>query len=150
MSATGGSCSLRAGNLTVAGQNIDGLALTESGGCTLTLENSIVAKNAAWGFMDPPPLDLRLSGNVVVSAETLVGGEPKFASFVTSDYRLAADSPARNAGVEPAALTIGPFDVDHGTRVLEGDLDLGAWEFGSLFSDDFERGDRWAWTTTEP
>lgn len=149
MSATGGSCSLRAANLTVAGHNLDGLALTESGGCTLTLENSIVAKNAAWGSEIPTPLDLRLSGSVTVSGETMVGGEPKFASFATSDYRLASDSPARNAGVEPAVLAIGPFDVEHGTRVLESAVDLGAWEFGALFSDDFERGDPYAWTTLE-
>lgn len=148
LGASGSNCSLLAGSLTVAGHALDGLTLTQAG-CTLRVENSIVAENAFVGFL--LPLELRLSGSPEVSAETqaAVGVDPPFADVFVQDYSLAAGSEAIDGGDQSFA-SVGPFDAGHGTRRVGADVDLGAYEFGAVFAHDFEDGDRYDWSLSAP
>lgn len=140
--ATSGSlCSLLAGNLTVAGHPDSGLRLSESSG-PLRVENSIVHGNATSSGTNVQVF----TGTPEVSAETLVGIDPGFVDPAAGDYRLEADSVAAEAG-DALADSVGPFDAGHGRRPLDAGLDLGALERGSIFADDLERGDPYAWSS---
>ena len=143
LAATGSETSLLAGNLTVTKHQHDGIKLFRFADASVVLENSIT-----FGNHSASGVDLSTSGSPVVSAETqaMVGVDPHFVDPVGLNYRLQADSDAIDAG-DQSFVTVGPFDVGHGTRVLGDDVDLGAYEFGAIFVDDFERGDAYAWTS---
>ena len=89
------------------------------------------------------------NGTPDVSAENLVGVDPQFVNAAGGDFRLGPTSVAANAGNQ-AFLSVGPFDVAHADRVVGVQLDLGALERGALFSDDFEKGDLYAWSVAAP
>lgn len=142
--STSGTASLLAGNLTVAGNADDGLQLAENAG-TLRVENSI-----AFGNATSSGTNLHVfNGTPDVSAENLVGVDPQFVNAAGGDFRLGPTSVAANAGNQ-AFLSVGPFDVAHADRVVGVQLDLGALERGALFSDDFEKGDLYAWSVAAP
>ena len=42
-------------------------------------------------------------------------------------------------------VSVGPFDLAHGDRTVGVEIDLGAFERGSLFSDGFELAEFLAW-----
>ncbi len=106
------------------------------------LTNSIV-----WGN-DPPLLEIP---GIVVNASDIEGGwgdgnidaDPLFVSPGTDDVRLSFGSPCANAGnngaIPPDSLDQDgdgdtseamPFDLDANPRVLEGVVDMGAYEGG--------------------
>ncbi|MGE0640873.1 MAG: hypothetical protein AB7G12_00815 [Thermoanaerobaculia bacterium] len=141
---TSGTATLLAGNLTVAGQADDGLVLAENGG-TLRVENSIVFGNATSSGSNVH----LFSGTPDVSAENLIGVDPQFVSPGNGDFRLGPTSVAADAGNQ-TFLSVGPFDAAHGERILGVQLDLGALERGAIFSDDFEKNELFAWSSTTP
>ncbi len=142
--STSGTASLLAGNLTVAGHPDTGLDLAENGG-TLRVENSIAFGNAALSGSNIHVFN----GAPDISAENLNGVDPQFANAAGGDFRLGPTSVAANAGNQ-AFLSVGPFDVAHGDRIVDLQLDLGALERGALFSDDFEENDLYAWSLAAP
>ncbi|MEO8195808.1 MAG: CSLREA domain-containing protein [Thermoanaerobaculia bacterium] len=142
--STSGSANLLAGNLTVAGHPDDGLVLAENSG-TLRVENSIAFGNATASGSN---LNV-FNGTPDVSAENLVGVDPQFLNAAGGDFRLGPASVAANAGNQ-AFASVGPFDAAHGDRIVGIQLDLGALERSALFSDDFEHGDLYAWSTLVP
>jgi hypothetical protein len=142
LATSGTTCTLTAGNLTVAGHPDTGLQLSEQS-CPLRIENSIVFGNATSSGTNHQVF----SGSPEVSAESLIGIDPEFVDAASGDYRLAAGSPAVGAG-DAGFASVGPFDAVHGPRVVGAELDLGALERGALFADDFEHGDALAWSAT--
>jgi len=64
-----------------------------------------------------------------------------------SDYHLAADSPAIDAGVILPAVT---RDLDGFPRPLGPTHDIGAYEAGGIFADGFESGDTGRWSLSVP
>lgn len=140
VSTSGSGCSLVAGNLTVAGHPGTGVRLSE-GDCPLRLENSILFGNGT-----ASGTDLQIfNGSPEVSAENLIDVDPEFVDAAGGDFTLGPGSVAAESGF--ASLdSVGPFDAAHGTRVLGAQLDLGAFERGSIFADGFERGDLHAWS----
>ncbi len=139
-------CTVTAGNLTVTGHPGTGLSLGEGlGGATLRLENSIVFDNATTSGAN---LDLWL-GSPDVSPENLIAIDPQFVDAGTGDYRLGPGSPAVDAG-NSTFVSVGPWDVEHGARVVGAGFDLGALERGAVFADGFERDDAWAWSARVP
>lgn len=142
--STSGTANLLAGNLTVAGNADDGLQLAENAG-TLRVENSI-----AFGNATSSGTNLHVfNGTPDISAENLVGVDPQFVNAAGGDFRLGPTSVAANAGNQ-AFLSVGPFDVAHGDRIVGVQLDLGALERGALFGDDFEHADLYAWSASVP
>jgi len=135
------ACSLVAGNLTVADNPGAGLTLGQNG-AAIRVENSILFGNATVAGSDL----VIAFGAPDVSSESLVGIDPQFSNQAAGDYRLGASSPAIDAGNQ-AFVSVGTLDAAHGARLSGDDIDLGAFEGGSIFSDDFEYGDLYAWST---
>jgi hypothetical protein len=139
LDATGNTgCSVVAGNLTVTGHPDYGLGLVEGPNCPLRIENSIL-----YGNGDEDDVNV-FTGSPDLSAENLIGVDPGFLNAAGDDYRLGPSSVAAEAG-DAEFASVGPFDAAHGPRVVEAELDLGAFERGALFEDDFEHGDRYPW-----
>ncbi|MGH8174106.1 MAG: choice-of-anchor Q domain-containing protein [Rhodanobacteraceae bacterium] len=62
---------------------------------------------------------------------------PHFVSLLDDNFRLLGDSPMRNAGGN--GFPYGEDDFDGAARVQEGQVDIGAFEFGDgIFTDGFE------------
>lgn len=133
------------GNLTVTGQAGTGLVLREMAPSSLRLENSIVFGNA---LASGSEVDVE-GTTPEISPENLIGIDPGFVDAASGDYRLAAGSIAADAG-NSAFASVGPFDLAHGPRRVGPELDLGAFERGGIFADDFEEGDTQAWSATTP
>jgi hypothetical protein len=72
-----------------------------------------------------------------------------FVDFFQGDLHVTAASPAIDAGVDAFAGAL-PFDADHGPRIVGAHVDLGAYEFGTLFGDGFEDADLAVWSTASP
>jgi CSLREA domain-containing protein len=133
-----GDC--RVGHATITGHGERSAFLQALLGGELRLENSI--------FFAPHAMTA--VGAVVVDGSNLTGGtDPQFTNPAGGDYRLAAGSPAIDLG-DATLASVGPYDLDHASRVAGLNTDAGAYEFGSLFADGFESGDRGAWTATLP
>lgn len=78
-------------NTTVSGNSVGGLYFS---GSKVKLVNSIVSGNTAGSG------DVDVSGTLASgSSNNLVGGSPAFVSAANNDYHLAANSPAKGAGV---------------------------------------------------
>jgi hypothetical protein len=56
---------------------------------------------------------------------------PSFVDAVNSNYRLAANSPGINAGINQSWMA-GALDLEGRPRILGGTVDMGAYESGSL------------------
>jgi hypothetical protein len=138
----GSGCSLLAGNFTVTDHPDSGLVVNSEASCPLRLENSIVTGNAT-----STGSDLEAYGDTEVSSENLVGGDAGFVDAIGGDYHLGALSAAAEAG-DATFLSVGPFDADHGPRQVGSQLDLGAFERGAIFAEDFERADLFPWSST--
>lgn len=65
-------------------------------------------------------------GEGACGAGNLFNINPQFRDSLNGDFRLAGCSPAINAGVNSGL--IGEFDLDGNPRVLEGRVDMGAYE----------------------
>ena len=76
-------------------------------------------------------------GGVVQATTNLTTNAPGFVNETTYDYRLTASSPAINAGTAPgsaAGVTLAPsyqyvHRAQRGARPIEGQIDIGAYEF---------------------
>ena len=67
---------------------------------------------------------------VVTVYEDCVNADPMFLNPENEDYHLGADSPCINAGSYDTPITIlDGLDLDGNTRVSDGQIDLGAYEF---------------------
>jgi len=128
-------------NCTVAGNTATGYG----GGVYLTgtlnpniFNNTIIAKNSSFDIY--PSLLVNLSGgnnligngigqNVFVNGMNgnIVGVDPQFVDFAGGDYRLAAGSPAINAGNNAFAAGI-QYDLAGNPRIMGGIVDIGAYE----------------------
>ncbi|MDO9213749.1 MAG: choice-of-anchor Q domain-containing protein, partial [Methylococcales bacterium] len=63
-----------------------------------------------------------------ISGTNAVTGNPLFGSIANANFRLQATSPAINAGTSTGAPTI---DFDLKARATDGQVDIGAFEYGS-------------------
>ena len=98
----GGGICLNMGNpdVTIRNTTVSGNSVGNSGGglyfsgSKVKLVNSIVSGNTAGSG------DVDVSGTLALgSSNNLVGGSPAFVSAANNDYHLAANSPAKRAGV---------------------------------------------------
>jgi CSLREA domain-containing protein len=151
--AAGAEASLVAGQLTVSGNSPEGVRAEQIGTGTLRIENSILWNN---GPIGQPDVDLATEGAVDadrVANRNWIGDlgdpDPLFADPGNGDYSLQPASGPRNAG-EAAFASVGPFDLRHAPRVVDGELDLGALELEGLFADAFEAGSTVAWSDAAP
>lgn len=122
--------------LTVADNAATGLELDETGTGSISLVNSIVYGNGT---------NVGTIGSPAIFPANLVGIDPLFTDAAGGDYTLAAGSPALDAG-DTAFSGIGPYDLGHGARLVGPETDLGAYERGALFNDDFESGNTGVWS----
>ena len=97
-------------------------------------------------------------GTLIDHGTNIEGTDPGFTDFAAQDFSPAQDSPLLDAGG-----TLNPeTDPDHlpewqyrphqlgFPRPNDGARDLGAFEYGLLFSDGFESGDTSGWSATTP
>jgi CSLREA domain-containing protein len=149
-SASAGA-TLLLGQLTVSGHTSQGLTLSGVGSSP-RLEGSILWGNGSGDMGD----DLALIGTTDtdrVTNHNWVGDQgdpdPLFVDATTGDYSLQALSEATDAGDKTFA-SVGPFDADHSPRVVGPEIDLGAFESGGIFGDDFESGTLGFWSRVQP
>jgi len=91
------------------------------------------------------------SSGSMTSGGNLLGVDPDFVDPANWDCRLRSDSPALNGGDNSPPGGLGPTDVQGNPRVLDGVVDVGAYEgVGTLFEDGFESGDTSGWTMVVP
>ncbi|MFM2289447.1 MAG: hypothetical protein RL684_2590 [Pseudomonadota bacterium] len=118
---------------------------------TMTFENNII-----WGNIKPSPdmidfygytarilrnndiehLDLSTGGGPGPGSGGNVSVDPGFVGPV--DFRLRSDSPLRNAGILAPAGGFGQKDLDGAPRILDDEVDVGAYEVDRLFADGFD------------
>ncbi|MBX3724574.1 MAG: hypothetical protein KF823_01475 [Xanthomonadales bacterium] len=114
------------------------------------IENNVVWGNALAGG-SPGNREIELSGAIQarvrhnLSAEghgllgTGQGNLAAHAGFVDPGYPLpGAASPLRNAGLSSPHSGLPPYDLAGVPRVVEGQVDIGAYEFESIFSHGME------------
>lgn len=115
--------------------------------------NTLIASNvpadlgSILGLPSGTSLDHCLVGfsTLPLSGIGLIVGPPLFVPTSTSDYRLAPNSPARNAGSNVYATE--PFDFDGLPRISGGTVDIGAFEVpDALFPSTNEPLALYAWT----
>jgi large repetitive protein len=152
----GGGLYNKVGTLIVTNSTLSGNSATQGGGIyyssgTLTVANSIV-----WGN------STQITGTTTVTYSDVQGGfagtgnfdlDPMFVSPVaytsapttTGDYHIQADSPALNIGSNAAlpqdtfdldgdsdVIEPVPFDLDDNSRIVNGTVDIGAYEHQTL------------------
>ena len=135
-----GGSTLEMGHVTVAGYDDSGMIVSGDVGDTMILQNSIAAFNTNFNLSFSGPL---------VQTTNLIGGDPLFVDSANGDFRLTALSPARDAGTS-SVTTMRPADVGHAPRLAGTTTDIGGFEYGGLFADDFESGDAGAWSNAVP
>jgi hypothetical protein len=135
--SSSGSGPLRVSHVT-ATENVRGLSLDRTWTGTVGLYNTI-----AWNNAD---FDLEIFGDVE-QLSNLIGVDPEFEDAATGDYRPQAGSPAIEGG-DSSLPGQGFLDCGHGPRLVGGETDLGAFEFGGIFADDFEVGGTWGWSAS--
>lgn len=147
------TATVRLGQLTIAGNDGAGLTLSSSSAFPPRLENSILWGNAAPGGIAEDLVSLGPSDTDRVTNHNWIGDQgdpdPLFVDFSGRDFSLQALSGAVDTG-DSTFTSVGPFDVRHAPREVGGEIDLGAYERGGLFADDFEAGDSGAWDRTAP
>ncbi|MGD9126967.1 MAG: right-handed parallel beta-helix repeat-containing protein [Planctomycetia bacterium] len=92
--------------------------------CEITINNSIVTMNTADEYPDVEGPLTPGSGN------NLIGVNPCF--LVPGEYRPSPNSPAVDAGDNAAAAGI-DYDIDGNARIINGVVDIGAYEYTETF-----------------
>jgi len=132
---------LRLTNLTVYGHSVTGVLL-EGFGAASSLFNTIVFGSAT---------SIDLSGTTVSTGGNLNGIDPLFIDPVNEDFHLHSGSPALNAGDNSPPNGLGPSDADGNPRVIDGVVDVGAYEgMADIFEDGFESANTDFWSSVSP
>lgn len=126
-----GSASAHVSNLTAV--NIEEAdvqaAVNGSSGAQVTIYNSLTTDE---------PFEMLISPDVQLGSN-LFGGELGLVDLAAGNYRLSESSPGRDAGDNAAPGGVGSLDLDDRTRILDGTVDIGAYEYaGPIFADRFE------------
>ena len=117
-------------NLTVADNSGPGIHLIPQAPASLTLFNTISHFNNG--------TDLTYTGSPVFG-NNLFGVDPVFVDRANGDYRIRADSPARDAGDDTPLGALPATDLDFAPRVFGPHVDIGAYEVGdSIFANGFD------------
>ncbi len=132
---------LRLTNLTVF-DHADTGVLFNAFGAASSLYNTIV-------FGSPTLTDF--NSTVVSTGGNLLGIDPLFVSPASWDCRLRSGSPALDRGDNSPPGGLGPTDADGNPRIIDGTVDIGAFEgVATLFDDGFESGDTSGWSVVVP
>jgi len=135
------SSTLRLTNLTVFDHADTGVAF-RGFGAESSLYNTIV-------FAKPTLTDF--DGTSVSTGGNLLGIDPLFVEPANWECRLNSGSPALDTGDNAAPGGLGLTDADGNPRVLDGVVDVGAYEgVATLFEDGFETGDTSFWSLVVP
>ncbi|MCK5853427.1 hypothetical protein KAH27_10405, partial [bacterium] len=67
-----------------------------------------------------------------ITGDNNITNEPNFIDYEDGDFRLHHDSPCFNAGTNEAWM-IGMPDLSYQDRIIDGTVDIGAYEIGKLF-----------------
>ena len=97
-------------------------------------------------------------GTLIDHGTNTVGTDPGFTDLAAQDFSPAQGSPLIDAGgtlhpdTDPDHLPVWQYRPHQlgFPRPNDGARDLGAFEYGLLFSDGFEGGDTSAWSATTP
>jgi len=147
---------LRVGDTVVAGGD-EGVGAVAFDTATLDLTNLTVVNNVGrglyFGLNDPTPsaslhnsivygnatdLVLQPGAGTIANSHNLVGVEPVFINPTGYNFRLSAGSPAENVGTNTPPAGLGDGDCDGAVRLIDGTVDVGAYEgIDVLFSDGF-------------
>ncbi len=119
-------------NLTVADNAGFGLQTSTDDMGRIELRNSIIVGN---GLVEGGG-EASLNGEVG-TGNNLIGVDPLFAG---GSYQISSNSPAVDAGANSPPIGLGPLDITSGPRIVNGVVDIGAYEFGAdtLFANSFE------------
>jgi len=132
---------LRFTNLTVFDHADMGVFFTAYG-AESTLYNTIV-------FGSTTLTDF--NGTAVSTGGNLLGIDPLFVSPASWDCHLRSGSPALDRGDNSPPGGLGPTDADGNPRIIDGTVDIGAYEgVATLFDDGFESGDTSGWSVVVP
>jgi hypothetical protein len=135
---------ITATNLTVADSPGTGVTILVGTDSDTTLYNSILFGNSVDLSVLPGEGTLDMGSN-------LIGIDPGFVDPAVGNYRLAIGSVAENAGTNTPPGGLGPFDCDGGPRVIDGTVDIGAFEgIAEIFGDGFESANTDAWSDVSP
>jgi len=153
-------------NSVIAGGPMTGLGLWTSGGSTARLTNLTVFDHAGTGvyinssgpqatlyntIVYGSPTSTDFVGGLVSTGGNLLGIDPLFVDPATWDCHLRAGSSALDSGDMSPTGGLGPFDADGSARVLNGVVDIGAYEgVATIFEDGFELGDTSDWSVVVP
>jgi len=132
-----------------------GIAFENTEATNIVVRNNIVSQNLSFQISDEGSGAGRVVDHNLIDGfrgdtyeiwgDAPITGDPLFESTTTHDYHLQDGSPA----VDTATPTDAPTrDHDRGARPIGSGYDVGAFEYGHLFSDDFEFGDLSSWSAT--
>ncbi|MCD4749952.1 MAG: hypothetical protein K8R59_11310 [Thermoanaerobaculales bacterium] len=140
--AGGHSVTIQNTNLTIVDSPGAGFTVAVYDDSQTSLFNTILSRNAS---------DVEILAGSLNSGNNLIGQDPFFVNPEERDYRLRIGSPAENQGTNSPQGGLGPADCDGGPRIVDGVVDIGAYEgISEVFVDSFESGNTSAWTTTFP
>ena len=135
-----GEAAVDLGHLTVTGHSATGLFLSCDEIAHLQLDNSIVWDNVT---------EVTQFGPVVAGPSNLIDVDPLFVDPLAGDWSLLPASSAIGHG-DRTLVSVDRLDLAHAPRTAGTETDAGAYEFGSIFGDDFESGDAGAWSASAP
>jgi hypothetical protein len=146
----------------IAGGPNDGLSVHQTAGNSARLTNLTVYHHPRYGVIASAASASGVSMyNTIVNrslvATSFVGGvdtggnllgtDPLFVDPDRWDLRLRTGSPALDAGVNSPPGGLGPCDLDGNPRIIDGTVDIGAYEgVATLFEDGFETGNTSEWS----
>ena len=78
-------------------------------------------------YYDEPLYDLTTTGGNIDDSPRFVQPFDNLGDSQPADYRLSPDSPCINAG-DPAFVANGQFDIDGQPRIMDGRVEMGAYE----------------------